>query len=292
VLQKLIVVIGGMFFLILSGNAVEGTSIVMNLKSAMLVLVGTILSALLAFPMRTFKDLAKSLFAVFKKDETDYEALVSELEKLALIWRRHGNLALEKAGKLVENVFLHKGIELVVDGYDRYDIRNMLEKDFELYFSRKESQVSVLNTLAKLAPVFGFVGTIIGLIDVLRVMEDPTQIGRGMSLALLTTFYGILFANLIFLPLSKKLSEHIKVEATVLNVILEGIMDISDQKNSKSISYRLNSYLGVNRLSQMNKQLGDEHAQRPGPGIQPQKLWSKARGLYGRTRMGSAKETA
>jgi chemotaxis protein MotA len=292
VLQKLIVVIGGMFFLILSGNAVEGTSMIMNAKSAMLVLVGTILSALLAFPFKTFKDLFKSLIAAFKKNETDHEILVAELEKLALVWRRHGNLALEKAGKQVKNVFLHKGVELVVDGYDRYDIRNMLEKDYELYFSRKESQINILNTLARLAPVFGFVGTIIGLIDVLRVMEDPTQIGSGMSLALLTTFYGILFANLIFLPLSKKLSEHIKTEATVLNVILEGIMDIADQKNSKSISYRLNSYLGVNRISHLNRDRNDARSRRPGLGIPSQKLWSKARQLYDRSRIRSAKETA
>ncbi|MGD1968929.1 MAG: MotA/TolQ/ExbB proton channel family protein, partial [Desulfobacterales bacterium] len=170
-----------------------------------------------------------------------------------LIWRRHGLVALENARKELDNVFLQKGIELVVDGYDRYEIRNILEKDYELYFSRKASQVNILNTLAKLAPVFGFVGTILGLINVLNSMEDPALIGKGMALALLTTLYGILLANFLFFPLSKKLSEYTKAEATVLNIILQGIMDIAEQKTSKSISHRLNSYLDINQLSRMHK---------------------------------------
>ena len=253
-LQKTILIMGLVLFLILSGNAIENTSIMMNLKSAVLVLAGTLLSAFIAFPMKTFRDLFKSLIVVYKNEETDNEPLVQELEKLAVIWRRSGIVALENARNSVKNVFLNKGVELVIDGYNRYDIRNIMEKDFELYFSRKESQVSVLNTLAKLSPVFGFVGTIIGLINVLNNVEDPAQIGKGMALALLTTFYGILLANFLFFPLSKKLSEYTKAETTILNLVLEGVMDIAEQKTSKSISHRLNSYLGVNHLSHLNKE--------------------------------------
>jgi chemotaxis protein MotA len=143
-----------------------------------------------------------------------------------------------------------------------------MEKDYELYFSRKESQVNILNTLAKLAPVFGFVGTIIGLINVLNNVEDPAQIGKGMALALLTTLYGILLANFLFFPLSKKLSEHTKAEATVLNIILEGVMDIADQKTSKSISHRLNSYLDINHLSHMKRAREYVHGGRPTPQMQ------------------------
>ena len=202
-LQKAILGIGLLLFIILSGNAIENTSIMMNLKSVFLVLAGTLLSAFIAFPMKTFRDLFKSMIVVYRHEETENEPLVQELERLAVIWRRHGTIALEKARKSVENVFLNKGVELVIDGYNRYDIRNIMEKDYELYFSRKESQINILNTLAKLSPVFGFVGTIIGLINVLNNMQDPAQIGEGMALALLTTLYGILMANFLFLPLSK-----------------------------------------------------------------------------------------
>ena len=267
-LKKLFIPIGLLFFIIMSESVIDGTSIIMNLKSVLLVTGGTLLSAFIAFPVKTFKDLFKSLLAVFRKQETDNERLVRELEKLALIWRRHGLVALEKARKGVENVFLQKGIELVVDGYDRYDIRNIMEKDFELYFSRKESQVNILSTLAKLSPVFGFVGTILGLINVLNSMEDPAMIGKGMALALLTTLYGILLANFLFFPLAKKLSEYTKAEATVLNIILEGIMDIAEQKTSKSISHRLHSYLDINHLSRMHKVKPERRRVRPTPQIQ------------------------
>jgi chemotaxis protein MotA len=268
VLQKLILLIGLILFMVLSGNAIENTSIMLNLKSALLVLAGSLLSAFIAFPMKTFRDLFKSLFAVYKQEETDNEPLVQEMEKLAVIWRRHGIIALENAKHRVDNVFLNKGVELVIDGYNRFDIRNIMEKDYDLYFSRKESQVNVLNTLAKLAPVFGFVGTIIGLINVLNNVEDPAQIGKGMALALLTTLYGILIANFLFFPLAKKLSEHTKAEATVLNIILEGVMDIADQKTSKSISHRLNSYIGINHLSHMKKERQHTHRGQPTPQMQ------------------------
>jgi chemotaxis protein MotA len=268
VLQKLILLIGIVLFMILSGNAIENTSIMLNLKSALLVMAGSLLSAFIAFPMKTFRDLFKSLMAVYKQEAIDNEPLVQEMVKLAAIWRRHGIIALENAKNRVDNVFLNKGVELVIDGYNRFDIRNIMEKDYELYFSRKESQVNVLNTLAKLAPVFGFVGTILGLINVLNNVEDPAQIGKGMALALLTTLYGILFANFLFFPLAKKLSEHTKAEATVLNIILEGVMDIADQKTSKSISHRLNSYLGINHLSHMKREREYLHGGRSTP--QPQ----------------------
>ncbi len=269
-LKKLLLPIGLLFFIIMSESVIDGTSIIMNLKSVLLVTAGTLLSAFVAFPLKTFGDLFKSLIEVFKHQETNNKSLIKELESLALIWRRHGIVALEKARKRVDNVFLQKGIELVVDGYDRYDIRNIMEKDYELYFSRKESQVNILNTLAKLAPVFGFVGTILGLINVLNSMEDPAMIGKGMALALLTTLYGILLANFLFFPLSKKLSEYTKAEATVLNIILEGIMDIAEQKTSKSIFHRLNSYLDISQLSRMHKEKDVSRRVQPKPQMQVQ----------------------
>ena len=186
-LQKFILLIGIILFMILSGNAIENTSIILNLKSALLVMAGSLLSAFIAFPMKTFRDLFKSLLSVYRQEAADNEPLVQEMEKLAVIWRRNGIIALENARGAIDNVFLNKGIELVIDGYNRFDIRNIMEKDYELYFSRKESQVNVLNTLAKLAPVFGFVGTIMGLIKVLNDVEDPAMIGKGMALAQLTT---------------------------------------------------------------------------------------------------------
>ena len=243
--HKMILVGGVMFFLFVSRNVIGETSAIINLKSGVLVLGGTLMSAFLAFPMKTIKELVKGLQALLRKDETDHEGIVRQIVNLARIGRMHGVRALEAEGKKVEHPFVREGIELVVDGYDRFEIRNIMEKEYELHFSRKESQVNMLNTLAKIAPVLGFVGTIIGLIDVLSNMGEVGEIGKGMALALLTTFYGLLFSNFLFLPLAKRCSEYNRAEASLLNIILEGIMDICEQKNSHAISYRLESYLGL-----------------------------------------------
>jgi chemotaxis protein MotA len=243
--KKMILVGGVMFFLFVSSNVIGATSVITNLKSGVLVLGGTLISAFLAFPMKTMKELVKSLQALLQNSEADQEGIMRQIVHLARIGRMHGVRALEAKGKRVENPFVRKGIELVVDGYDRFEIRNIMEKEYELYFSRKQSQVNMLNTLAKIAPALGFVGTIIGLIDVLSNMGQVGEIGKGMALALLTTFYGLLFSNFLFLPLAKRYSEHNETEASLLSIILEGIMDICDQKNSHAVSYRLESYLGL-----------------------------------------------
>jgi chemotaxis protein MotA len=243
--KKMILLGGVMFFLFVSANVIGATSVITNLKSGVLVLGGTLISAFLAFPMKTMKELVKSLQALLQNSEADQEGIMRQIVHLARIGRMHGVRALEAKGKRVENPFVRKGIELVVDGYDRFEIRNIMEKEYELYFSRKQSQVNMLNTLAKIAPALGFVGTIIGLIDVLSNMGQVGEIGKGMALALLTTFYGLLFSNFLFLPLAKRYSEHNETEASLLSIILEGIMDICDQKNSHAVSYRLESYLGL-----------------------------------------------
>ena len=248
-IQVIIIAAGAMICLFLTGSTVGDISEVVNLKSGLLVLGGTLMCAFLAFPVKTFRELIKSLMEVFRYEETDHQDLLFQIESLAHVRWLYGIKELEEDGKRTDNPFLRRGIELVVDDYDRYEIRNIMEKDCELYFSNKASQIHILRTLAKLAPAFGFIGTIIGLISVLNNMGVPAEIGKGMSLALLTTLYGSLISNFLFLPLAKKLSEHTKAEITQLNIIMEGVMDISDKRNPKAISHRLKGYLGVHDLT-------------------------------------------
>ena len=242
-IKKLLLAAGILCFIGLLATIVNDAFMVLNLKSGILVLGGTLLIGFLAFPMRSYKDLSKTIYAVFQHQETDYHGLVKHIERLSSINRRYGNVELEKELNHIENLFLRKGIELVVDEYDPYEIHNIMEKEYELYFSRKESLVSILNTLQKLAPAIGFVGTIIGLIDVVGNMGDPMEMGRGMAIAMQTTLYGLLFGNFLFLPLSKKLSANVKEEAKLLYIILEGLLDIAKNRNPKAVAYRLQSYL-------------------------------------------------
>ncbi len=242
-IQKMILAVGAILFLGFSANLIGETSILINLKSGILVLCGTMFIGFLSFPMKNYKDLFRTLHMLFKYKGTDYKAIAKNIEMMSRVNRRYGNLALEDEAIQTNNLFLRKGIELIVDGYDPYEVHTIMEKEYELYFSRKESLVNILKTLQKLAPVIGFVGTIIGLINVLSNMGTPMEMGKGMAIALYTTLYGLLLANFFFLPLYNKLSEHIKTEATLLNVILEGVLDISKERNSKAVAHRLQSYL-------------------------------------------------
>lgn len=242
-IQKMILAAGITLLLCLAVTIIGETSIILNLKSGLLVLGGTLVIGFLSFPIKSHMDLFKTLHAIFRHSETDYQDLIKNISRLSRINRLYGNLVLEKESDNIENLFLRKGIELVVDGYDPYEIQKIMDKEYELYFSRKESLINILDTFQKLAPAVGFVGTIMGLIDVLGNIGAPLEMGKGMSIALLTTLYGLLFANFLFLPLSKKLTEHIKAESMLLYIISEGVIDISNDKNSKAVAYRLQSYI-------------------------------------------------
>jgi chemotaxis protein MotA len=242
-IRKMIPAAGIIFFLGLSTKIVGETSMMLNLKSGIMVLGGTLVIGFLSFPMKSYRDLFKTLFVIFRRNEMDYRILIKDIARLSRVNRLYGDLVLEKEARRTKNVFLRKGIDLIVDGYESFEIHNIMEKEYEIYFSRKESLVNILNTLQKLAPVIGFLGTIIGLISVLNHLGSPADMGKGMAIALLTTLYGLLIANFLFLPLHKKLTEHLKMESALLYVIIEGVLDISQGKNSRAIAYHLQSYI-------------------------------------------------
>jgi len=247
--HMLLIITGLMVLLFFMGSIVGDISDITNLKSCLLVFGGTLMCGFLAFPVKTFKGLLKSLYQVFRYDEADNKNLLYEIETLAHVRWLYGIRELEGEAGRASNPFLRKGIEFVVDDYSREEIDEIMERDFDLHLSEKMSQINILNTLAKIAPALGFVGTLIGLISVLNNMQQPEEIGKGMSLALLTTLYGSLISHFFFLPLAKKLSEHVRAEAIQLSIIKEGVMAISDKKNPKMISHRLQSYVATHLVS-------------------------------------------
>ncbi|UCD30827.1 MAG: MotA/TolQ/ExbB proton channel family protein, partial [Desulfobacterales bacterium] len=155
-MQRIILAAGVIFLIGLSSHLMGETSLFINIKSGILVLGGTIVVGLLSFPMKSYRHLFNTLYMPFKYNETDSLDLAKHIEKMSRVNRLYGNLALEKEVDQTDNLFLRKGIELVVDGYDPYEIHKIMEKEYELYFSRKESVVNILSTLQKLAPVIGF----------------------------------------------------------------------------------------------------------------------------------------
>ncbi|MCP4023714.1 MAG: flagellar motor component [Desulfobacteraceae bacterium] len=243
-IKKILPVSGILIFVILSGTISDLSSVSMNLKSNLIVLSGTLLCCLISYPFKLFSDLYSSVCQAFSENRKDFNDTINQIVALSAVRRSGGVLELDKKSSKIENDFLKMGIEMVVDGYDRYTIFKTLERRYDNYLEKKRSEADLINTMVKYMPIFGFVGTIIGLINVLNHMGSPELIGKGVATALLTTFYGLLYANIVFLPIAKKLKEKIKLDSIELALIIEGVMDICEKVNPKAIGYRLRYCIG------------------------------------------------
>ncbi len=243
-LQKILPVSGIVVFVILSGTVSDLSSLSANIKSNLIVLTGTLTCCMISYPLSLFSALFDTIRRAFSKDKKDFSRIIDEIENLSIIKRSKGDMALDAESREIDNDFLKMGVEMVVDGYDRYTIFKTLERRYDSFLSARRSQAELVNTMVKLMPVFGFVGTIIGLINVLHHMGSPEMIGKGVAMALLTTFYGLLYANVLALPMSKKLTEQTRQDSIELALIIEGILDIADNVNSKLIRYRLRYCIG------------------------------------------------
>jgi chemotaxis protein MotA len=209
----------------------------------MLVLVGTLIGGLLSVPVTAFGDFLQQIWVSLKPRPSNLSGLIVQIAAHARL-QRVSNIRERSAGiEAVENPFLRRGLQQVLDNQDRKEVEESMEKEISLYLSRLDSHLATIRTFVRLAPVFGFVGTIIGLINVLNNMGDATQIGHGMAIALLTTFYGLLLANFLFAPLAGKLAAHIQRETLMVNIVIEGVAAICDQRTPLEISYRLQAYI-------------------------------------------------
>ena len=161
----------------------------------------------------------------------------------------------------MDEPFLKKGILLVVDGSDPELIRSILETEISVTKSRHADNRTILDTAAAYSPAFGMIGTLIGLINMLTKLDDMSTLGASMSVALVTTFYGTMLANLIFNPLSKRLRSVGSAEYLRKELIIEGIMAIQNGENPRIIQEKLNAFLS-NAQQQSSKKDEEDAAPR------------------------------
>lgn len=152
-------------------------------------------------------------------------------------------LALENKVADVKDAFLAKAIQLLVDGTDADGLRSILEKEIDNIRQRHSIGKGILESMGVAAPAFGMMGTLIGLVLMLRELDDPSQIGIGMATALITTFYGVLLANLVCLPMSGKLGLRSKEETLIKELILEGVVAIQSGDNPSIVEEKLKGFL-------------------------------------------------
>lgn len=247
-LGSLIGIIAGIFFILLSillGAEMDVTKFTafIDAPSALIVIGGTISAMLVAHPMPVLINAMKNISKIFKAPDTDPTEAITKIIDLANLARKEGLLALEDAVANIDDEFLKKGIMLIVDGTDPELVRNILETELTYQETRHKDVKNAWELLGALAPAWGMIGTLIGLVLMLLDLSNPDLIGPKMAVAIITTFYGSIIANFIAIPTANKMKIFSSSEILMKEVLIEGMLSIQAGENPRIIEEKLKSFL-------------------------------------------------
>lgn len=214
-----------------------------NSAAAAITVGGTFAALMITFPMKTFAALPKLLLKIFFPGRYDPKKYVIEIVGIAVDAKRNGMLSVEKKITLYKDAFLRKAVTLAADSVGPEEIRDIMEREISHMVERHKTGFLFFEKGAVLAPGFGMAGTLTGLINMLMQAEDPAGITHGMAAALITTFYGLLMANVVFLPMGNKLRQRSGEEVLCKQIITEGIVSIANGENPNQIQEKLESYI-------------------------------------------------
>lgn len=214
-----------------------------DFPSIMIVLGGTLASTMINYPMKQLRGMFKVAKNAFKKYDYDLENTIVKIIELANMARREGLLSLDKNAEEIDEPFLKKGIMLVVDGTDPELVKSIMETELIFMEERHNTGQAMFESMAEYAPAYGMIGTLIGLINMLKNLDNSDTLGLGMATALVTTFYGVIMANLVFTPIVGKLKHNSKQEISYNELILEGLLSIQAGENPKIIEEKLTSFI-------------------------------------------------
>ncbi|MCH4888728.1 motility protein A [Acidaminobacter sp. JC074] len=231
--------------LVIFGIITGGTpfSAFIDTGSILIVIGGGIAATFVQYPLADMLGISKIFMKALKNPEFNTGQIIDKVIELANVARREGLLALEEAVDEVNDEFLKKGVMLIVDGTDPEMVKNILETELTNMVDRHAKGRGIFEALGSLMPAFGMIGTLVGLVGMLQSLSDPSAIGPKMAVALLTTFYGSLFANLIWIPIAGKLQIKSDEEALVKEVMIEGLLSIQAGENPRIIEEKLKAFL-------------------------------------------------
>lgn len=213
-----------------------------NLPSFLIVIGGGMAATFIRFPLAgVFSALALGGKAAFTHKKTNPREMIDEITSLAEVVRKKGPLGLEEVE--ISDPFLAKGVQYIADGYEGSFILESLERERDLSLERLEDGQRIFKAIGDAAPAFGMIGTLVGLVQMLSTMDDPSSIGPAMAVALLTTLYGAIVANLVALPIADKLGLKSKTLDISSTLAIDGIMQIRENKSPNLIRELLVSYL-------------------------------------------------
>jgi len=232
----------GAIAIVLAAMVTGGSALVfVNVPSLLIVLGGTFMVVMIKFSLGQFLGAFKVAARAFFFKVENPEELIEKTVHLANIARKEGMLALEN--EEVENEFLDEGIKMLIDGNSNEVISAVMNKDLQQTIDRHKWGAKVFEATGDVAPAMGMIGTLIGLVQMLSAMDDPKSIGPAMAVALLTTLYGAMLANMVAMPIADKLKLRKDDEGRIKSMCIDGVLAIQEGQNPRIIESMLKTYL-------------------------------------------------
>jgi len=243
-ISSIIGVVSGIGFIL--GTILLGGSIGMfiNIPSVLIVVGGTIAATMIGFPLGDVIGIVKTAIKVFMFKIEKAEDIIANLTEISNKARKGGLLSIEGDIQSASDPYLAQALQMTVDGVKTEDIGQIMEKKMELTKKNLDTGSAIFAAMATYSPAFGMIGTLIGLVQMLANLDDPSTIGPKMAVAMITTFYGAIMANLFFIPMSDKLKGRTEEEITNMNIVYEGILSIREGEHPKLMEDKLKVYLG------------------------------------------------
>jgi chemotaxis protein MotA len=233
---------------LIGGLLLEGGSIkdIAQVTAALIVLGGTLGATMINTPMDVLKRTAVRVKQVFSEPAFSPHTLLETLLDFASKARKNGLVALEGEAETIPDPFLRKALILAIDGTDLQEVKSMMEVEIGLEEERAEAEAKVLETAGGYAPTIGIIGAVMGLIQVMKHLENIEEVGHGIAVAFVATVYGVGIANLLLLPLANKMKARARQQTMLREMTLEGVSGIVEGLNPKLIRSKLEPYLNEN----------------------------------------------
>ncbi len=233
------------FVAVLVGFTLEGGTMgaLWSITAAFIVFGGTIGTTVVSLTIEELKNVPTLFRIAFKDRKFNTEAMIEQIVEIAIQARRESLLSLEEHMEKLDEPFLKRGLQLIIDRIDTDVLREVLENDIYYMQERHQKGIGIFTTAGGYAPTMGIIGTVLGLVIVLSRMESPEELAAAIAVAFLATFYGIASANLFWLPIGTKLKARSDAEVLYCNLMVEGLVAIQNRENPTFIKERLQSFL-------------------------------------------------
>lgn len=245
-------------FGILTSGGISAIGSYWDIPSVFITFGGSLCCVLASYSLHNFTEGIKSFRLVLRAPDNDTPETIRQIIELSNIARKEGLLSLEERAANLDDEFLKKGILLIVDGTDQELVRAIMDTELASIEERHKTKIGFWDALGAMGPAWGMIGTLVGLVNMLNKMDDPSAIGPGMATALITTLYGSLLANWICTPVAGKLRENNAEEVRLKEIMIEGLLSIQAGENPRVIEEKLKSFLSPRDKESWNSESGGE----------------------------------